>query len=364
MEITRIRLRKAGPALAVGVAMLAGCQHIPHSKPPAHHKALWEGGDKTTKVSASQMADVQFALGRTLEGRGEFDKAMAAYEEAVKRDSKRGDAYLRMAILLDRQGKFRESATMYDKALAMNPGDPDVYCDKGYSLYLQRRWAESEMSLKQAIVLRPAHPRAHNNLALVLAHDGRDDLALVEFRKGGCTEEDARVNLAFALTLEQKWPEAQKHYRQALALNPASKPAQQGLQDVSRLMAKVAPPATRRDASLATVGYQKPAAPKPAAPAPTAVKPGVITPGPAAPAGSKPTPPRRSGRRPRRRWPPSRRRRSRSTRRRRPRIPRPPPSPRRGSLNPGGRDGDGTGRTAGTGPRREPRTPGARHLRG
>ena len=64
------------------------------------------------------------------------------------------------------------------------------------------------MSLRQAIVLQPDHARAHNNLGLVLAHTGRLDLSLVEFRQGGCTEADAQINLAYALTLERHWPEA------------------------------------------------------------------------------------------------------------------------------------------------------------
>src|SRR5215210_8056882 len=133
---------------------------------------------------------------------------MAAYQDALRRDAHRADAYLRLAVLHDRQGQFQESAGLYQQALTARPGDPDIYSDKGYSLYLQRRWVEAEMSLRQAIVLRPDHARAHNNLGLVLAHTGRPDLAMIEFGQGGCTEADARINLAYALTLERHWPEA------------------------------------------------------------------------------------------------------------------------------------------------------------
>src|SRR5699024_691606 len=129
-------------------------------------------------------------------------KAMAAYQDALKRDSHRADAYLRLAVLNDRQGKFSESAVLYQQALAASPGDPNIFNDKGYSLYLQRRWVEAEMSLRQAVVLQPDHARAHNNLGLVLAHTGRPDLAVAEFRQGGCSEADAQINLAYALTLE------------------------------------------------------------------------------------------------------------------------------------------------------------------
>ena len=109
----------------------------------------------------------------------------------------------------------------------------------GYSLYLQRCWAQAEVNLRQAIAIRPDHSRAHNNLGLLLAHLDRTDEALAEFRRGGCPPAEAHANVAFAHTMEKRWPQARQHYELALAADPSSAEARKGLQGLDGLAARV-----------------------------------------------------------------------------------------------------------------------------
>jgi Tfp pilus assembly protein PilF len=229
-----------GPVVAAaGLVTLAGCQSP--GAGPAGNALLESAGVDRKNLTPGQLADLQVAYGRSLEKRGEHDQARTRYSEAVKHDPERADAWHRLAVLHDRQGKFSESAEMYQRALALRPGDPDVYCDVGYSLYLQRRWEEAEMNLRQAVALRGDHARAHNNLGLLLARTGKEDAALAEFRQAGCSEADARTNTAFALTLERRWPEAQRHYRRALDLDSSNRLAKKGLESLQTVMAKLPP---------------------------------------------------------------------------------------------------------------------------
>jgi Flp pilus assembly protein TadD len=222
-----------------GLACLPGCLH---PGPQAHREpTVADASENHPKLSAVQLADVQVAMGRALEKRGQLDKAVSAYYQAYQNDPKRADACLRLGVLHDQQGKFKESKEWYQKALAIQPGNSDTFCNMGYSLSLQQRWAEAEMNLRQAIVLSPEHARAHNNLGLVLAHVGRSDEALLEFRKAGCSEVDAQTNLAYVLTLEKAWSEARRHYEYALSLDASSTTAQKGIHELDRLVAKVAP---------------------------------------------------------------------------------------------------------------------------
>jgi Flp pilus assembly protein TadD len=190
------------------------------------------------KLTTGQKADIQVARGRSLEKDGSADQAAVAYQEALKLDPQRADAYQRLARLRDQEGKFKESEELFQKALSLQPGCADIFCDMGYSLYLQHRWAEAEMNLRQAIALAPNHERAHNNLGLVLARAGRTEDALAEFYKGGCSEADARVNVAYVLTLENEWPEARRHYETALAAEPGSSAAKKGLQEINQLLTR------------------------------------------------------------------------------------------------------------------------------
>jgi Flp pilus assembly protein TadD len=192
-------------------------------------------------LKATQVADVQVALGRVQERHGEVGPAQASYLEALKHDASRADACERLGVLCDRQGKVVESGEWYEKARAARGPNPDLLCNLGYSQYLQGRWTEAESNLRQAIALDPSHCRAHNNLGLVLAQAGQEEEALTEFRKAGCSEGEARANLAFALALRQCWPEARAQYEQALAADPSSVRARQGLQQVTALIAKADP---------------------------------------------------------------------------------------------------------------------------
>jgi Tfp pilus assembly protein PilF len=224
-----------GGAVALGVCLaLAGCQN---SALQPTHVSLFRRGDQD-KLSPAQAADVQVAYGRSLEKRGLTEQAAKVYQEALKKDPTRSEAYLRLAIMKDQQGKFAESAELYRKALKAKPGSANIYCCMGYSLYLQHRLPEAEMNLAQAIAVNPDLGRAHNNLGLVLAQTNRPKEAMDEFFKGGCSEADAHINTAFGLTLAEHWPEARIHYERALAADPSSAVAQQGLQELDGMLAK------------------------------------------------------------------------------------------------------------------------------
>jgi Flp pilus assembly protein TadD len=224
-----------GLVLAMGLLALAGCRTVETTSRPEVDASFKEGRSKPRSVKPKQAADVQIAYGRTLERQGQDDAAIHAYQDAVKQDPRRADAYLRLAILHDKRGKFDESASYYQKALGASPGNPDVFCDKGYSLYLQRKLDAAEAALRQAIALRPEFPRAHNNLGLVLAHEGQRSAALAEFRKAGCSVADAHLNLAFVMAVEGRWEEAKKQYGLVLAANPKCEEARKGLKEVGQL---------------------------------------------------------------------------------------------------------------------------------
>jgi Tfp pilus assembly protein PilF len=219
--------------LALGAALVAGCQSGgPQFARPASPPVAKEG---VPQLSKAQAADVQVALGHSLEKRNLPDEAAAAYREAIQRDPNRTDAVERLAVLCDMQGNFAESARLHRQALAAQPANADLHCNYGYSLYLQRNWPEAEAALRRAVALAPEHKRALNNLGLVLAHTGKEAEAVAAFRRAGCTEADAQNNLAFALALERRLPDARAHYEQAVAANPNSMAAREGLRQVLQL---------------------------------------------------------------------------------------------------------------------------------
>jgi len=228
---TTFRSRRTEAFIVVLCVTFAGCGHTSRFK-SRRDRAEGHG------LAAGQTAEIQIAMGRSFEAEGDYDKAMAAYGEAARTAPKRAEPQIRTAILLDRLGRFAEAAPYYNAALKASPGNAEIYADRGYSLCLQGRDAEGEVALRQAIVIEPRLARAHNNLGALLARAGRTDDALAEFRKAGCPESDAQLNLAFSLGQGRRWNEARKHLEIAKRAAPSTSEAGEGVAHLEALIAR------------------------------------------------------------------------------------------------------------------------------
>ena len=240
------RVRRVELSIAILMVCLVGCQQTEtvRSSPTDSQSswfsklAFWKSKDKSSGMS-EEGPDVRMTMARSFEKQGQIDQAIKTYLEIVKKDESRADAHHRLAVLHDIKGDCKSSEGFYRAALEKDPENPELHCDLGYSYYLQRRWPEAEASLRQALSLEPDLTRAHINYGLLLARAGRVNEALVEFNQAGCPEVDARTNLAFAFMLQQRWADAQQQYEHALAINPQSKAAQDGLDTLRSLRPRV-----------------------------------------------------------------------------------------------------------------------------
>lgn len=233
--ITKLTASHRAAFLAIALAMLAGCQsfsgmvaRITNRNQPAYAPAVAKE-EPTPPLTEKQKADVQMAIARSLENQGNTVQAIATYHEVVKKDPGRADAYHRLAVLHDLKGDSQSARKFYTIALKKAPNDAELHCDFGYSCYLERNWGEAESHLRRALAINPDCARAHTNLGLLLARTDHEREALVEFRKAGCDDAAAHNNVGFVLTLEERWAEAKRHFKLALAADPNSKMAKDGL---------------------------------------------------------------------------------------------------------------------------------------
>ena len=225
----RPTIRGAAALLAL---IPAGCAQISKTI-PEHSSARALRGDGEVKVTGRGAADVQFALGRSLEAADRPAEAETAYRKALENDPKRGDVHARLAILCDGKGDFEEGSDHFARALRRNPKDAELICDRGYHESIQHHLEKAEADFRKAIALEPGHARSHANLAMVLARRGDSDGALEEFARAGCEPADARANLGLVLALEGRYPDAEKAYAAALALRPDSPPASEGMRAIA-----------------------------------------------------------------------------------------------------------------------------------
>lgn len=186
------------------------------------------GMSLTGDSTAHRQADLEIAIARSLERQDQTDRAIKLYLNALDEGYQGADAYHRLAVLHDKKGDCAASEEFYRKSLEIDPNNAEVYCDQGYSYYLQQRWPEAEESLRRALYLQPGLARAHNNLGLVLGRVGDEEEALLEFVRAGGTEAEARTNLAFALTMSDRWDDARDQFEMALVADPECEQAWNG----------------------------------------------------------------------------------------------------------------------------------------
>jgi tetratricopeptide (TPR) repeat protein len=272
-----MRVQTKHYAFLAMVLTLAGCQHSVYAPKSNWNVFSWASAaapakpEPTPVPNAGQRIEMQMSMGESLEREGRLDEAMGIYQGVLKKDDRRTDAYQRLAIVNDQLGNFQESDKLYRTALKREPKNADLLCDRGYSLYLQNRDSEAEEVLRQALGINPRLARAHNNLALVLAHNGRNEQSLEEFARAGCREADARVNLAFCLMARKEWTLARQELQRASNADPNSATTREGL---AYLRAK-APADIAQTVPL--IALTKPTAPKSPFLAAEATQPTVVS---------------------------------------------------------------------------------------
>lgn len=172
-------------------------------------------------MSRDEVGDVNFSIAHALETEGQLEKAAALYQQILKINPDRTRALHRLAITHDKLGDRERSQELFRKALEESPENADVLADYGYSLYLAEEFEKSEEILRRAVEAAPEHSRARVNLGLVLARQGRFSEAEQAFARAGLSEEESRMNLAFARSLDGRLGEARDIYAGLRANHPA-----------------------------------------------------------------------------------------------------------------------------------------------
>ncbi len=180
-------------------------------------------------------ADIAVATGRLAEENGDAARAMKLYSEAIALNPTNADAHWRQAIAFANLQQMEEANGAFEKAIELNQSNAALYTDYGYHLYLQDRFAAAEQALRTAIRMESGDARAHNNLGLVLAATGREQEALTLFQDAGCSEADARSNLAFAQAMRNDLNKARATYQKVLDIDPSKANSSKALEQLNKV---------------------------------------------------------------------------------------------------------------------------------
>jgi serine/threonine protein kinase/Flp pilus assembly protein TadD len=151
-----------------------------------------------------QSARPHYNLGRALLKKGALKQAIAAFNDAMRLVQEEAGIYINWGNALNKKSGLDEAVAAFKEASRLQPGEAGIYVTWGSALKNQGAMDEAIVAYDQAIVLlkkiQTGHPGPGPARALWrLAHEGR-----------------AEAFIALGL-----FEDAEKSYREALALDPA-----------------------------------------------------------------------------------------------------------------------------------------------
>jgi Flp pilus assembly protein TadD len=135
------------------------------------------------------------AYGKALVDTGDYNQALEVLARSHSPDRPDWHVLSAEGIASDNVGQHEHAQGLYLAALKIEPDDPGVMSNLGLSYALSRKLPEAERVLTDAAKNPRATPRVRQNLALVLALEGRFDSAVQTLRHD-LSATDAAKNVA------------------------------------------------------------------------------------------------------------------------------------------------------------------------
>ncbi len=117
--------------------------------------------------------DVLAAYGKALADAGQLQRAQSVLEQADSPENPNWSVVSTRGSISDQLGDHAAAQTYYGTALKLSPGEPSVLSNLGLSYALSRDLSRAENVLREAAASPKADMRERQNLALVLALEGK-----------------------------------------------------------------------------------------------------------------------------------------------------------------------------------------------
>jgi tetratricopeptide (TPR) repeat protein len=176
-------------------------------------------------------------------GAGEYEKALAQFAEAIKRNPQDAEAMSNLGQVLVRLGRAGEALPYFERATSLNPDRWAYRFNYARALSVEQRWDESIASYKEAQRLFPNDYVTTYNLALTLHKKGDEPAAIEEYKKVIALQpQDASFRMALAISYErmQMKQEAAAEYAQYLKLAPSASDAEKVRTKIAQLTSQPA----------------------------------------------------------------------------------------------------------------------------
>lgn len=155
-----------------------------------HAHDLAVGEYKETLALEWDYPDGHLNLGLTYAERGQFQEALASYQEALKIDARDMVARHEMATVLMDMGRPGEAIPMLREVTKVEADNLDAWVDLGNCYATKGIYSESEKALQKALELDAADLMANYHMAALRAAQGDADRCLESLRLAAIADKD------------------------------------------------------------------------------------------------------------------------------------------------------------------------------
>jgi hypothetical protein len=141
------------------------------------------GGLNVTEIVPVSAGDAGSYLRRAAAwiGRGDLDRALADYDQAIQLDRGNVAAYRGRGLLWRQRGDADRALADLGHAIRLSFSDPDIYRERGLIWYERGRYDRAIADFNQAIKLAPRFANAYLHRGEAFLHKGEFKTALADF---------------------------------------------------------------------------------------------------------------------------------------------------------------------------------------
>jgi tetratricopeptide (TPR) repeat protein len=133
-----------------------------------------------TKLTPSYMSNAYMTRGNAYAGKGDWDRALRDYDEAVRIQPNNYDALVNRGNAYARKKERDKSTRDYDEALRLNPKMFQAYCNRAMNYLAAGDLDRARADLTESVRLNPKFAEGYSRRSIVLLRLKRKDEALVD----------------------------------------------------------------------------------------------------------------------------------------------------------------------------------------
>ena len=145
------------------------------------------------------------------------------WSDTVKKSQDYVDVYNNLALAYASQGQWDKAIAEYQTALRLKPDYADAHNNIGVIYHSQGKLDKALAEYQTALRLNPDYVDAHNNIGVIYQSQGQLDKAIAEYQIVSGLKPDkieAHFNLGVIYQSQGQWDKAIAEYQTALRLNP------------------------------------------------------------------------------------------------------------------------------------------------